>query len=59
MRDARQLRVVVQHALKVGCTVQYAWIAADSPPDAGYCQQGLTFRTDPTTIVFEGFQGGK
>ena len=31
--DAGQLRVVVQHALKVGCTVQYARGSVDSPFD--------------------------
>jgi hypothetical protein len=27
---AGQFRVVIKHLLKVGCTVQYVWVAADS-----------------------------
>jgi hypothetical protein len=30
--DSGQLGVVVQHALKVGCTVQYAWVLVDGLP---------------------------
>jgi hypothetical protein len=32
--NAGQLRVVVQHALKVGCTIQDVWVVADRPVGA-------------------------
>jgi hypothetical protein len=42
--DPGQLGVVVQHALKVGGTVQYAWFSADSPASSDGCELGSTLQ---------------
>jgi hypothetical protein len=48
--NAGQLSVVVQHALKVGGTVQYVWVAADSQVGDEPSLQ----RTDSQVIVEAG-----
>ena len=39
-----QLGVVVQHLLKVGCTIQYTWLPADGAACAGMCEPKLKGR---------------
>ena len=39
-----QLRVVIKHLLKMGCTIQYTWLPADGTACADMCEPRLKCR---------------
>jgi hypothetical protein len=63
--DAGQLGIVIQHSLKVGCTIRYAWVPGHGTSDAvsadlatpnGNVWRGLTCRARSATMLYEGVE---